>query len=256
VKSERLAFGVEPNPAAFRLRLARYVDLAERIARLSRGRAAPLRLLDLGVGKGRLKAFYPPDGPPVDWTGVDIQDWRLREAGRVGGWSLVKGDGARLPFRAGAFDAVVCCQVLEHFDDPVRVLREARRVLPEGGTLLLSVPVFPPGAAAAAAFGVRCLRAIPWIRRRWRGHVRFFSARALRRLVAPSFAVRDVRGFRLLSVLFLENFRSYYRLNAWLGRRFPSLAVEVNCEAASAGAPAAVADPLGSIGGRVEGGKG
>ncbi|MCU0722496.1 MAG: class I SAM-dependent methyltransferase [Planctomycetes bacterium] len=235
MKSERLAFGVEPSPAAYRLRLARYVDLAARIARLAGGRAAPPRLLDLGVGKGRLKAFYPPGSPPVEWTGLDVQDWRLREAGKVGGWRLVKGDGVRLPFRDGAFDVVVCCQVLEHFDDPDAALREARRVLAAGGTFLLSLPVFPPGAAAAAGILVRGLRAVPWIRRRWRGHVRFFSTRGVRRLVAPWFAVRDLRGFRLLSVLFLENFRLYYALNAWLGRAFPSLSVEVNCEAVKGG---------------------
>jgi ubiquinone/menaquinone biosynthesis C-methylase UbiE len=239
VKSERLAFGVEPSPAAYRLRLARYVDLADRIARLARVHPAPLRLLDLGVGKGRLKAFYPADGPPVAWNGLDLQDWRLAEARKVGGWTLVKGDGARLPFREGAFDAVVCCQVLEHFDDPAAAILEVRRVLAGGGTFLLSVPVFPPGAAFAGGLLVDLLRSLPWIRRRWHGHVRFFSAWSLRRLVAPLFSVRDVRGFRLLSVLFLENFRFYYRLNAWLGRVFPSLTVEVNCEAVKVTEPRA-----------------
>lgn len=226
-----MAFGVEPSGALYRLRLLRYVDLAERIARLAGGRAEPLRLLDLGVGKGRLKLYCRADGPAVDWTGVDIQVWRLKAAGEVPGWRLVRGDGTRLPFRAGAFDVVVCSQVIEHFDDSEGALREAARVLAPGGTLLLSVPVFPPGAALLAQLLVRALLCLPPVRRRWHAHVRFFSVRSLRRLVGRSYRVRDVRGFRLLSVLFLENFRFFYRLNRWLGRALPSLSVEVNCEA-------------------------
>ena len=61
--------------------------------------------------------------------------------------------------------------------------------------------------------------------------MRFFSTRSIRAMMRDRFRLVDVRGFRLLSVLFLENFRFFYRLNAWLGKTFPFLSVEVNCEA-------------------------
>jgi ubiquinone/menaquinone biosynthesis C-methylase UbiE len=232
VTDRPVAFGVEESSARYRLRLLRYVDLAERIRNAAADRSSPPRLLDLGVGKGRLKRYYTDDAPPVEWIGVDIQAWRLKAAGEVGGWRLVRGDGTRLPFRDGAFHVVVCSQVLEHFEDSEGALAEAGRVLSPEGTLLLSLPVFPPGIALLAGILVRVLLILPGLRRRWHGHVRFFSTRAIRRMMARGFRVRDIRGFRFLSVLFLENFRFFFRLNRWFGRTFPSLAVEVNVEAA------------------------
>lgn len=43
-------------------------------------------------------------------------------------------------FTDGAFDAVICHHVLEHAPDPWAVLRELRRLVRPGGTLILNVP--------------------------------------------------------------------------------------------------------------------
>jgi SAM-dependent methyltransferase len=48
-----------------------------------------------------------------------------------------------LPVRAGTADLVLMAQVLEHLEDPVEGLGECRRVLRDGGWLLVSVP-HPP----------------------------------------------------------------------------------------------------------------
>ena len=62
-----------------------------------------------------------------------------------------------LPFADGAFDAALACNTLEHLRDPLRALRELRRVLtpggvagvrdPDWGTMVLS----PPDPAAEEA---------------------------------------------------------------------------------------------------------
>ena len=52
----------------------------------------------------------------------------------------VQAEAAYVPFRDGCFDAVICSELLEHVPDPPAVLREAYRVLREGGTLLICVP--------------------------------------------------------------------------------------------------------------------
>ncbi|MFI5184159.1 MAG: methyltransferase domain-containing protein [Vicinamibacteria bacterium] len=47
----------------------------------------------------------------------------------------VLGDGTRLPFAAGAFDAIVMFATLHHFPDPVSLLRHLRRKLAPGGLI-------------------------------------------------------------------------------------------------------------------------
>jgi SAM-dependent methyltransferase len=52
----------------------------------------------------------------------------------------VQGDLTRLPFVAGAFDAVYLGEVVEHLWEPRTGLCEARRVLAPGGLLVLDTP--------------------------------------------------------------------------------------------------------------------
>lgn len=50
-------------------------------------------------------------------------------------------DMMALPFENGSFDLVLHSDTLEHVPDPVRGLRECRRVLRRGGACLFTVPV-------------------------------------------------------------------------------------------------------------------
>ncbi len=52
----------------------------------------------------------------------------------------VVGDGNRLPFRDGSVDGIVLSDVLEHFDDPVTVLKSVYDALRSGGQLFLVLP--------------------------------------------------------------------------------------------------------------------
>jgi SAM-dependent methyltransferase len=50
-------------------------------------------------------------------------------------------EAGQFPFEDGAFDTVLFCEVLEHLQsDPLRVLLEIKRVLKEGGHLVLTTP--------------------------------------------------------------------------------------------------------------------
>jgi SAM-dependent methyltransferase len=89
------------------------------------------RLLEVGCGESPYRALV---GPHIAWyVGSDIS--------ALSGHPDVLADGARLPFRGGAFDSVLCTQVLEHVPEPLAVLKEITRVLSPGGVAMISVPL-------------------------------------------------------------------------------------------------------------------
>jgi SAM-dependent methyltransferase len=57
---------------------------------------------------------------------------------------MIAADVRELPFPDACFDSVVCIEVLEYLPDYVKALREFRRVLKDGGRLLITVPFMSP----------------------------------------------------------------------------------------------------------------
>jgi len=92
------------------------------------------RVLDVGCGAGFLTNFLSEHG--FDVTGVDLADKALAVAADRDTTRKVKyqvGNAYELPFEKESFDAVCSMDVLEHVEDPARVIAEAARVLKPGG---------------------------------------------------------------------------------------------------------------------------
>ncbi len=119
--------------------LARRKWLEEALSRVPAGQ----RILDAGAGQLQNKPLckhliytaqdicqYDGSGPNV---GLHTGSWV------TDGIDLVC-DIAEMPAGDGAFDAVLCSEVLEHVADPVRVLKELARVTRPGGVLVLTAP--------------------------------------------------------------------------------------------------------------------
>lgn len=90
------------------------------------------RVLDLACGSGIVARALPEEDRVV---GADAWDEMVTLARRASparmAWTVA--DFHRLPFRDGAFDAVLCQQALQFADEPGAVRAEARRVLRPGG---------------------------------------------------------------------------------------------------------------------------
>lgn len=101
-------------------------------------RAAKGRVLEIGAGTGRNLRYYPA-GTLVVATDVSPR-MLARAAGKAAGRPAVRfvvADAERLPFRDGAFDRVVATFVFCSVADPVRALRDVRRVLRDDGEAVL-----------------------------------------------------------------------------------------------------------------------
>ncbi|MCA9179580.1 MAG: methyltransferase domain-containing protein [Planctomycetales bacterium] len=79
-------------------------------------------VLDVGCGDGRLTAALGQARPDLRLRGVDVL---VREQCDV---DVTPFDGSSLPFEDSSFDAVMFVDVLHHTEDPMVLLREARRV--------------------------------------------------------------------------------------------------------------------------------
>lgn len=117
------------------------------------------RALDLGCGAGfPLLELAERLGPGARATGVDPWAAALRRANAkraawpVANADLVRGDGAKLPFRDAAFDLVVSNLGVNNFADAEAAFAECRRVLAPGGRLALSTNLAGQFAALYAAF--------------------------------------------------------------------------------------------------------
>lgn len=103
-------------------------------------RSAP-RVLDAGSGDGLLVALLKMLGHEVH--AVDLFDRSKTGiyAQHAIAFSVCNVEADLLPFDADSFDALSCCQALEHFTHShLRPVREMRRILKPGGVIEIDVP--------------------------------------------------------------------------------------------------------------------
>lgn len=128
---------------------------------VEQNRFAPLRknllsglrgtVLDLGAGTGGNLPFL--SSPEIRVVFLDLS-WPMIEKGLAKGMGragpVVRGSAETLPFRDGSFDACLSTLLLCSVEDPRAGLLEIRRVLREGGSLLMMEHILSKNSAAAA----------------------------------------------------------------------------------------------------------
>ena len=104
-------------------------------------RAQPRLLLEVGCGEGVVLRHLDRHLDGVRSVGMDVDGSALRVAQAQTRAPLLRGSVYALPFPRASFDLVLCCEVLEHLEDPPAALAELTRVT--RGLVLLSVPNEP-----------------------------------------------------------------------------------------------------------------
>ena len=103
-------------------------------------------VLDFGCGPGHLFGHLVKQAPTLDYFGMDFSPGSVEQAKKKwGGKPQFTGGAAIGAFPVTLdrqFDVILCCEVIEHLDDPTleHVCEAFTRLLRPGGTLFMTTP--------------------------------------------------------------------------------------------------------------------
>ncbi|HET9912043.1 MAG TPA: bifunctional 2-polyprenyl-6-hydroxyphenol methylase/3-demethylubiquinol 3-O-methyltransferase UbiG [Anaerolineales bacterium] len=117
-----------------------------------------VRLLDIGCGGGVLTEEFALMGCQV--AGIDISPRSIAVAQTHAAQSALSidyriGEATNLPFEDASFEAVSCCDMLEHVSDWERVIAESARVLKSGGLFFFDTINRTPKSKAVMIQGLQ-----------------------------------------------------------------------------------------------------
>lgn len=108
------------------------------------------RVLEIGSGLGILTEEVAKKIPKGKVTGLEKLEAQLEKCTvKIPNLTFVKGDAQEMPFEDSSFDVVYCRHILEHVNNPLKVLNEVSRVLVRKGRLfiqennILAIEMYP-----------------------------------------------------------------------------------------------------------------
>jgi ubiquinone/menaquinone biosynthesis C-methylase UbiE len=168
------------NPVA-RLLMQGFLKQITRLAQ----QCEPVRVLEVGCGEGHLIAHVVSQLPPLALVAAcDVSLDRLApNLPKSVHFEIASID--KLPYKDGAFDLVLCCEVLEHLERPDVAIAELQRVTSRH--LLVSTPNEP-------LFRILNLLRLAYLRDLGNtpGHLQHFSATSLARLLKARFRIIEI----------------------------------------------------------------
>jgi len=115
------------------LRYKRAISLAELVSGTN--------VLDIGCKYALLKNIIEKQGIKIDYYGVDISDRVFRNIKRFSKSKFIISDVSKsLPFPNETFNFIFALEILEHVENPTKMIYEINRVLKKDGVAVISVP--------------------------------------------------------------------------------------------------------------------
>lgn len=95
------------------------------------------KLLDVGCGTGNILCKLV--NGERELFGIDLSENMVRECSkRIGSYADIKiADAEHIPYKDNFFDVLICNASFHHYPHPEKVLKEMKRVLKNGGRLLI-----------------------------------------------------------------------------------------------------------------------
>ncbi len=237
-KKTYLAFGVEGSPTKYPLDKARYLRMASYIHEEYLSQKRTIKILDIGCSEGMMLLYAAHNGSKTEFHGIDILEERKQKALARGYRSVLLEDirECRFDFPDGFFDVVICSHILEHLEDPGRLLDKLRPIVRDTGLLLVGVPVGLLPGVLWRQYVTPILNPINTREESLKrfGHVTFFTLPRLKMLLKKhGFRVDEARGDFLLRArrFFLENYKWWFDFNQLCGKIFPGVLGHVTVRA-------------------------
>lgn len=100
----------------------------------------PKNILDVGSASGWFLKELKKTFINSECVGIDAYkkaiDYGKKTYANI---ELLNADAHRIPFRNNTFEVIVCCEVLEHVENPETVIKEMKRVLKNDGSLIIEI---------------------------------------------------------------------------------------------------------------------
>lgn len=162
------------------------------------------KFLEIGFGDGLFLEYMK--NKKWDVYGIEIEEECVNRLKKIGITNVYAGGIFFRPFEDGNFDLVRMNQTLEHLHDPLKVLQEIKRILKNGGKLIISVPNFNGACHKLFKQHTYSLH-LPF-------HLYFFSLSTLEKLIDMIGGVKIIRVHKNSSfILYLASTIQFLKRN-------------------------------------------
>jgi len=114
---------------------ARYQQIVDQIPKSNN-----LKILDIGCGDGVLLYLISQKNKSL-LTGIDLDQDSLKIATTKVKAKFIKASAYNLPVKSSSYDYVLASEIIEHLDQPKKMLIEIKRVLKPKGIAIITTPV-------------------------------------------------------------------------------------------------------------------